>query len=153
MMAFMRRCRFRSSDLIQVVSRDARCAYHRCSSCVPGDPGAFEGGFQRIAICLWTRKGSAGRRGLSRGVRRRASFLAFGKPFAERARLFLSEARERDIDIAVVERDAEVSRGVGGIARDIARALPIPDDPKDRGPARRHRGRLNAVTELNAAYR
>ena len=49
--------------------------------------------------------------------------------------------------------DAEVSRGVGGIARDIARALPIPDDPKDRGPARRHRGRLNAVTELNAAYR
>lgn len=58
-----------------------------------------------------------------------AIFLSGREPLAKRARLLHPELRQRHVDIAVIELDTLGTGGIGGVARNIARALAVADDP------------------------
>lgn len=62
----------------------------------------------------------------------------FGKPVDQGKRLLLAKIVQGDIDIALGDIDAAKARRVGEIARDMAGALPVADNPKARRPARLH---------------
>jgi len=67
--------------------------------------------------------------GRSEHYLRAAMLFARGEPFAECPRLLFAQLGQRHIDVAAVERDPERARGIRGIARNIAGALSVADDP------------------------
>jgi hypothetical protein len=70
---------------------------------------------------------------------------------------------QRDIDVAGADLNVRQARCVGGITRDIARALAVTNDPQSRGPSLRrinlaacclstgHHGPLNGAEQTKTA--
>ena len=61
-----------------------------------------------------------------------------GEPAAERAACSLAELAQRHVDVAHVDVDHAEAGRIGGVARDVAGALPVADDPELFGPSLSH---------------
>ena len=61
-----------------------------------------------------------------------------GEPAAGRFGLLDAELGQRHVDVAHVDVDLVRAGLVGGVARDIALALPVPDQPQSFGPVLAH---------------
>ena len=61
-----------------------------------------------------------------------------GEPAAGGLRLLDAERGQRHVDVAHVDVDLVRAGFVGGVARDIALALPVPDEPQPFGPILPH---------------
>ena len=70
--------------------------------------------------------------------------MTLGEPVAERGRLLLAERRQRHIDVAAGDVDALQPLGMRRVARDVAGALAVADQPQHRRPARRHQPGLRS---------
>jgi hypothetical protein len=64
----------------------------------------------------------------------------FREPAAEGARLLLAQAAERHVDVATAGIDMRQAGSVGCVARDIAAAFAVADDPQPARPSLRHGG-------------
>ena len=81
-------------------------------------------------------------RGREHGVRRR---LGVAKPRAEGARLGAAALRERDVHVALLDLDHREARALGALARHVAGALAVAQEPELRRHARAYRLGVGAV--------